>query len=89
MRIWGKLIKDNRLIKDYVAENYDTSLNRTRKVYACLDEMCYEFDLPKPIWLESNKKDFILHDRTRFRQESFIEGVNFDYMDFQVIEYDY
>ena len=51
--------------------------------------MCYEFDLPKPIWLESNKKDFILHDRTRFRQESFIEGVDFDYMDFQVIEDDY
>ena len=85
-RIWGKLIKDNKLLKDYVVCIEDYSLTRTNKVYKALDELCYEFDLAKPVWLDSNKKDFIHHARTRFTQDSFIETIDFDYLDFQVIE---
>lgn len=32
-RLWGKVIKDNRLLWDYVYENDSTQLNRTRKVF--------------------------------------------------------
>lgn len=88
-RVWGKLIKKNRLIKDTVIEIEDYSLSRTQKVYRALDEMCYEFDLAKPIWLDINKNDFIRYARTRFTKDSFIEEINFDYLDFQVIEEDY
>ena len=44
MRIWGKLMKDNRLVQDMVAEITDYNLSRTKKVYQALDEMCYAFD---------------------------------------------
>ncbi len=87
-RIWGKLIKDNRLIKDTVVCQDDPDMSRTKKVYAALDEICYEFNLAKPIWLESNKNDFIRHNRTRFSQDNFIESIEFDYLDFSVIEED-
>ena len=33
----------------------DSDLNRTRKVYQALEEICYEFDLSKPLWLDHNK----------------------------------
>lgn len=33
MRIWGKIMKDNHLVRDMVAENYDYNMNRTKKVY--------------------------------------------------------
>ena len=89
MRIWGKLMKDNHLIKDIVVENYDYNLSRTKKVFQALDEMCYEFDLAKPIWLESNKEDFIRRSRTRFTKDSFVEDIDFDYLDFHVIEEDW
>ncbi|MCR5701617.1 MAG: hypothetical protein K6G76_05665 [Lachnospiraceae bacterium] len=89
MRIWGKLMKDNHLIKDIVVENYDYNLSRTKKVFQALDEMCYEFDLAKPIWLETNKEDFIRRSRTRFTKDSFVEDIEFDYLDFHVIEEDY
>ncbi len=89
MRIWGKIMKDNRLIKDTVIEIYDTDLSRTKKVYKALEDMCYEFDLATPIWLKQNQNDFILHARTQFRQDSFIESIEFDYLDFHVIEEDY
>ncbi len=88
-RVWGKIIKKNRLIKDTVVEIEDYTISRTQKVYQALDTMCYEFDLAKPIWLELNKKDFIQNARTRFTQDSFIEEIDFDYLDFQVIEEDY
>ena len=89
MRIWGKLMKDNRLVQDMVAEITDYNLSRTKKVYQALDEMCYAFDLAKPIWLKQNQQDFIKHSSTRFTQVSFVEEIDFDYLDFQVIEEDY
>ena len=88
-RIWGKLIKNNRLLKDMVVEIEVYTISRTKKVYQALDEICYEFDLAKPIWLETNKEDFIRHARTKFTKDSFIEDIEFDYLDFQVIEEDY
>ena len=89
MRIWGKLIKNNRLQKDMVVHIEDDTLSRTKKVYQSLEEVCYEFDLAKPIWLDTNKEDFIRHSRTRFTKDNFIEEVDFDYLDFQVIEENY
>lgn len=88
-RIWGKIFKDNRLVKDTVVAIDNHDMSRTAKVYEALKQMCLEFDLAEPIWLESNKNDFICHSRTRFNKDSFIEQIEFDYLDFHVIEEDY
>ena len=88
-RIWGKVMKDNHLVKDTVVCIDDYTISRTKKVYQALDQICYEFDLAKPIWLDTNKDDFIRHARTKFTKDSFIEEIDFDYLDFQVIEEDY
>ena len=85
MRIWGKIMKHNRMISDYVVENYEKE-SRTTKVFAALNELCVHFDLGVPIWLDSNIKDFKLHDKTRFTRDSFIEEIDFDYLEIHVIE---
>ncbi len=87
-RLWAKIFKDNRMLKDMVVENEDSTLNRTRKIYQAIDDICYEFDLSKPIWLQSTIDDFKRHDKTRFTQDNFIEGIDFDYLEIQVIEED-
>ena len=84
-RLWGKEWKDNHLVRDTVICD-DTEDTRTHKIFHALDEICYQFDLSKPIWLDSNIKDFKLHDKTRFTQDSFIESIDFDYLEIQVIE---
>lgn len=89
MRIWCKLFEKNRLISDVVIEQYDMSKSRTQKVYDSLEEACYALNLEKPIWLDVNKREFIRHARTRFTQDNFIETIDFDYLDFHVIEEDY
>lgn len=88
-RIWGKLIKDNRLLQDHTICIEDYTMTRTQKVYRALDELCYKFDLAKPVWLKMNQEDFIRHARTRFTQDNFMEHIEFDYLDFQVIEEEY
>ncbi len=89
MKVWGKLIRKNKLLQDHTVEIYDNSLSRTKKVYQALHDICYEFDLATPIWLKSNEKDFLCHAKTRFTKDNFIEYIEFDYLEFQVIEEDY
>lgn len=86
-RMWGKIFHENHLLKDTVI-CVGNDLNRTRKVYQALEEICYEFDLSKPLWLDSNKSEFIRHSKTRFLADSFVEDIDFDFLEIQVIEED-
>lgn len=83
--LWGKLFKENRLIGSSTI--YDSSdETRTHKVFNSLDKICLELDLNKPIWLDKNINDFKKFSRTRFTQDSFIEEVDFDYLEIHVID---
>ena len=66
---------------------------QTRKVIGLKDyqiEMIEKqaADLGKPIWLDANIGDFKRHRKTRFLQDSFVEQVDFDYLEIQIIEED-
>lgn len=87
-RMWGKIWQENHLIKDMVYENDDMTLNRTKKVFDGLHECCLTFDLQEPIWLDKNITEFKRIDKTRFYQDNFIESIEFDYLEIQVIEED-
>ena len=84
-RLWGKLWKDNRMIRDTVIED-DSSDTRTHKIFHALDQICYEFDLSKPIWLDVTVSEFKRHSKARFHQDNFIDDIDFDYLEIQVIE---
>ena len=71
-RMWGKIFHENHMLKDTVI-CIDSDLNRTRKVYQALDH---------------NKNDFIHHSKTRFNSDSFVEDIDFDFLEIQVIEED-
>ena len=63
MRIWGKIWKNNHLLRDTTIEDFSDN-TRTHKVFHALDEICLEFDLGKPIWLDSNIREFQKHSST-------------------------
>lgn len=88
-RLWAKEFKNNKMLKDTVIENNDSTLNRTKKVFQAIDEVCYEFDLSKPIWLDYNIEEFKRIDKTRFYSDNFIDSIPFDYLEIHVIEEDY
>lgn len=87
-RIWARTFKDNRMLQDTVIQNDNPELSRTKKVFASLDSVCYEFDLSRPVWLDKNIADFKRNSKVRFTQDSFIDTIDFDYLELQVLEED-
>lgn len=85
-RLWGKVIKDNRLLWDYVYENDCMQTTRTKKVFDGLECICKEYDLSVPIWLDSNINEFKRADKTRFNSDRFIDHIDFDFLEIHVIE---
>lgn len=84
--MWGKLWINNRMIQDTTIEIDNYHLSRTSMVFQALDEICYQFDLSKPIWLDSNIAEFQRVSKTRFTQDNFIEQISFDSLEIQIIE---
>lgn len=86
-RLWGKIWTENRLVRDIVIEEPSND-TRTHKVFHALDQICYAFDLSKPIWLDKTIQEFKRHDKARFNQDNFIDSIDFDYLEIHVIEED-
>ena len=84
-RLWVKIFKDNRMLNDTVICD-DSDDTRTHKIFHALEQACYEFDLGKPIWLDSTVAEFRRHSKARFYQDNFIESIEFDYLEIHVIE---
>ena len=86
-RLWAKEFKNNRMLRDTTISD-DSEETRTHKVFHALEEVCYEFDLGKPIWLEDTIDEFKRHAKARFYQDNFIEEIDFDFLEIQVLEED-
>ena len=84
-RLWAKEFKDNRMLRDTTICD-DSDDTRTHKIFRALDEICYEFDLSKPIWLDSSINEFKRHAKARFYQDNFVDSIDFDYLEIHVIE---
>lgn len=86
-RLWARTFKDNRMLQDIViADNSDDT--RTHKIFRALENVCCHFDLGQPIWLDKTVAEFKRHSKARFHQDNFIETIDFDYLEIQVIEED-
>lgn len=86
-RLWAKTFKDNRMLQDVCIEDAGND-TRTHKIFRALDKVCLQFDLSKPIWLDKTVAEFKRHRKTRFTQDNFIDSIDFDFLEIQVIEED-
>lgn len=77
LRIWGKLIKDNRIIKNEVAVS-DIDGSYQDNLRECLTELCSKFDIAKPYWLPMNMEEYNKRGKTTFNENNFIEEIIFD-----------
>lgn len=87
MRIWVKVFEDTHMIHSHTIED-DSEDTRTHKIFRAVEEACNRMDLGKPIWLDSNVKEFKRMAKTRFYQDNFVEEIEFDYMELHVLEED-
>ena len=87
-RVWGRTFKSNKMLQSTTIELDIPDETRTHKVFMALEQICEEFDLSNPIWLDSNINEVKRIARTRLYADSFVESIDFDYLDFYVIEED-
>lgn len=78
MTITGKLIKNNRIVEIKTVTNDEEGLNMTKQLESCLLDLCKFFNVPVPIWMNKNTKEFVNFKKTFFTSEQFIEKVYFD-----------
>ena len=84
-RLWGKIVKNNRLIKDTVICD-DSEDTRTHTIFHALEQITQQFDLGVPIWLDTTIQDFQQYNRVRFTRDNFMEDIDFDYLEIHIIE---
>lgn len=82
LKIWGKTIKKNKIIKNHLVES-DSMLSE-ETIFDGVDIICTKFDIPRPIVLDKHKRDMNDFFLMRFFPEDFIEKVNFDKFEIEI-----
>ena len=77
MKIWGKVIKNNKIIKDAVVTS-DLDGSYQEKLKACITELCEKFDIAKPYWLPTNLEEYNKRNKTTFNLHNFMDEIDFD-----------
>ena len=81
-RLWAKIIKRHRI------ERQATAPCAWEGVEDALTELCREFDIPRPIWLNKHYREFEDFRRTQFLPEHFMEEVPFQRLEIEFLEDD-
>lgn len=51
-----------------------------------LNEACHQLDLPLPLWLEKNAREWEEFGQTRFFPDAFFEAVDFERLEIEYID---
>ena len=78
MKLEGRLFVGSRLteIKEVVTEDTDEAFSKQLETALVL--LCKEMDIPVPIWMKKNTKEFAAFHQTIFFSEQYTEKVRFD-----------
>ena len=85
MRIWAKLLKDNRIIQETVREYSSARPSDMKGWSVLLHDLCQDMDLCRPVLLNKHINDLIQFSRVVFKPADFIEPVDFDGLEIEII----
>jgi hypothetical protein len=77
LKIWAKIMKNNKIIKDEVFTS-DVEGGYQENLKVCITELCNRLDIAKPYWLPTNLEEYNKRSKTTFNQNNFIEEIDFD-----------
>ena len=78
MVLEGRIFWENRIlaIKTVSIDEGDEGFSRVLE--AALIELCRQMDIPAPIWLSKNTKEFAAFHQTIFFADQYTDAVKFD-----------
>ena len=80
--LWVKTVLHHRIDRQ-------ATVSCTRDdAHAALQEACHELDLPEPLWLEKNEREWNEFGMIRFLPDAFFEAVPFERLEIEYIDPD-
>ena len=77
-----------RTIRHHRTDRQETVPCSRRDVRPALLEACRRLDLPEPIWLDKNEREWEEFGMTRFLPDAFFEAVPFERLEIEYIDPD-
>ena len=79
-RLWARIIRKNRISRQATADcTWENAAD-------ALTDLCREFDIPRPLWLNKHETEFAEFRRTQFLPEHFMEEIPFDRLEIEFLE---
>ena len=77
MKLEGKLFSANLLLRSATVEQPDNDQRFSLRLERCLIELCRTLEIPLPLWMEKNTREFARFHQTIFFSEQFTEPIRF------------
>ena len=78
MKVWGKLIKNEKTILQGVIEA--ENLNTFSGITKAFMDLAEELKIPTPVITRTSAQFFFDFNSVRFKQDDFVEQIDFDYL---------
>ena len=82
----GRLFIANRMTEIKTVTTEDTDTSYARSLETALIELSRQLDIPVPMWMKKNTKEFAAFGQTIFFREQYTEDVRFDRFQIKVTE---
>ena len=76
IKIWGKVIKDEKILKSFVLEKIE--IMDYSKFFDYTTEICENLDIPTPIVIKTHIFNYAKYNFVRFTSDDFVEEIPFD-----------
>lgn len=78
MKVWGKLIKNEKTVLQGVIEA--ENLNTFSGITKAFMDLAEELKIPTPVITRTSAQFFFDFNSVRFKQDDFVEQIDFDYL---------
>lgn len=86
LKAWGKIIKNGKLIKSEIYKSEKSSLDNA--MLEALEFFGRTFDIEVPMWNAKHTVELGVFRRVVFREDDFIDKINFDRFEIEIIDSD-
>ncbi len=76
IRIWAKVMKKDKILKQFMFEKVDTM--DYSEFYSYLREICENLDIATPLLIKTHLFNYAKYNTVRFTKDDFVEQINFD-----------
>ena len=85
MKIWAKVLQDHRIMRETVREFSSARPSDMEGWSVPVHELCQDLDLCRPVMLRKHVNDLRQFSRVVFKPADFIESVDFDEFEIEVL----